>query len=131
MLLLVAIIAGLANFLFFLLRALYLDLFVTVDIQYMRMINYSLSTSSSIILLYLFAGTFILFFISVLIKPFIRKVKYTELLKILMYSMAPLLLFGWLFIPIPFIVWSLFLLFVGLKTYKTTFIRKDSVHNRV
>ena len=79
MLLLVAIAAGIFNFLFSIIRAFYLDIFVTIDIQYLRMINYSLSRSFSNMFFYLFAGTFILFFISIFARIFIRRLKYTEL----------------------------------------------------
>ena len=130
MLLLVSLVAGIFNFLFPLLRAFYLDIFVVIDIQYWNMINYSISRSSSIIFFYLFAGTFIFFLISVLIRPFTTKLKYPELLKVLMYSMAPLLLFGWLPTPTPFIIWSLFLLIIGIKSYNSPPIKKDSIHNR-
>jgi len=132
MLLLVAITAGIFGFLFSLFKAAYLDIFVTIDIQYLRMINYSLSRSASYIFFYLFAGTFLLFFLSVLMNILIRKLKYTDLLKIIMYSTAPLLFFGWIpALALPFIVWSLFLLIIGIKTYKTKSIKKDSINNRV
>lgn len=130
MLVMVSLLTGLFNLLFSILRAFYLDLFVTVDIQYIRMINYSLGISSSLILLYLFSGTFILFLVSLVINPFIGKLKYVEILKILMYSAAPFLLFGWLPFALPFIIWSTFLFIIGLKTYKTENINKESIHNR-
>ena len=131
MLLLVAVAIGISNILYSLLRALYLDIFISIDIQYMRMLNYTLGRSSSIIFFFLFAGTFLLFFISIIIKPFARKLKYADFLKILLYSAIPLLLFGWIPpTPTPFIVWSLFLLHAGIKAYKAKSIKRTSIHNR-
>ncbi len=131
MLLLIAIAAGIFSFLFSIIRALYLEIFVSIDIQYIRVINYSVSRSSSILFFYLFAGTFILFFLSILIMPFVRKLRYAELLKVLMYSLAPLLLLGWIPpTPLPFIVWSLFLLITGIRQYHSKLIKKESIDNR-
>ena len=60
----VAIIAAIVNFLFLLLKAVYLDLFVNIEIEYFRMINYSLARSGSLLFFYLFAGSFLMFFVS-------------------------------------------------------------------
>ncbi len=126
-----ALLAGVFNFIFSLLQALYLDISVNISIQYFRMINYSIGKSTSLIFLYLFAGTFLLFFASLILKIFLRKIKYTSLLKISFYSLAPMLLFGWVLVnPLPLSVWSMFLLFTGIKTHKYAQIDKDSIERR-
>ena len=122
MLLLAAIVAGVFNIIFSFLRSTYLELFVNIDINYLIMINYVIGRSSSIIFLFLFVGTFIMFFISFLLKVIFRKIKYTDILKGLMYSLTPMLLFGWIvLIPIPFIIWSLFLFIRWFYKYKNIF----------
>lgn len=126
-----AIATGIFSLAYSIIWAIYLDIFVNVDIQYIRMINYSLGRSTSLIFLYLFLGTFLLFFISLIIKPFLRKIKYASLLKILFYSLTPLLLFSWIIPnPIPLGIWGLFLLAVGVKSYKPLEIKKDSIQKR-
>ena len=47
-----ALLAGVFNFIFSILQALYLDIFVNISIQYLRMINYSIGKSTSLIFLY-------------------------------------------------------------------------------
>src|SRR3989338_7030159 len=126
-----AVMAGAFNLIFSIARAFYFDLFFDVSIQYLRMINYSLGRATSIIFLYLFAGTFLLFFLSLLMRPFLRKIKYISLLKILMYSSMPILLFGWLLAnQLPLAIWSIFLVYTGVKNHKYIQIRKDSIEMR-
>jgi len=127
----VAIVAGLSSLIYAISRAVYLDLSLDIDIQYLRMMNYSFGRSASLFFFYIFAGTFLLFFISIILKPFIKKTKYTSLLKILFYSLTPLLLFSWLFSnPLPLLIWSLFLLIVGIKDHKSVQIKQNSIDKR-
>lgn len=130
MLLLVGIASGTFHFLYSLLRAIYLDIFFTIDVQYWRMINYATGRASSLLFLYIFAGTFILFFASLILKLFIKKLRLIEFLKVIMFSMSPLLLFGWFFSPLPFLLWSVFLFVTGIKHYNPTIIKKKSILNR-
>jgi hypothetical protein len=127
----VGIVAGLLHLLFSIIKAFYLDLFLKIDIDYWRMINYTFSRSISIILFYIFAGTFLVFLISIILIPFFRKIKYVDLLRLLFYSLIPILLFAWLqFNPIPFAIWSIFLFIIGVRSYKSTIIKKDSIKKR-
>ena len=131
MLVAAALLAGISNLAFSTLKAFYFDLLANVNIEYLRMINYSIGRSTSILFFYIFSGTFLLFFASLLLRPFFRNIKYTSLLKILLYSAAPLLLFGWFLAnPFPLAIWSLFLIHTGIKNHKYTKIRKDSIEMR-
>ena len=131
MLVAAALLAGIFNLAFSTLKALYFDLSANVNIEYLRMINYSVGRSTSMLFFYIFSGTFLLFFASLLLRPFFRKIKYTSLLKILLYSAIPLLLFGWfLSNPFPLAIWSIFLVYTGIKNHKYIKIRKDSIEMR-
>ncbi len=126
-----ALMAGIFNLIFSIAKASYFDLLVDVGIQYMRMINYSIGRSTSIIFFYLFAGTFLLFFLSIILRPFFRNIKYASLLKILLYSATPMLLFGWLLTnPFPLAIWSMLLMYAGVKNHKCAKISKDSIEMR-
>ena len=130
LLILVALAAGLSSLIYAIVRALYLDISLDIDIQYLRMINYSFGRATSLMFFYVFAGTFILFFISMILKPVFKKIKYTSFLKILFYSLTPLLLFSWLFSnPLPLLIWSVFLMIIGLKNYRSVQI-ENSIDKR-
>jgi len=108
-----------------------LDLFLNIDINYWRMINYAFGVGASIIFFYIFAGTFLIFFISIILKPFFRKMKYVDLLRLLFYSSTPILLFAWLqFNALPLVIWSIFLFITGIKSYKSITIKKHSIQRR-
>lgn len=127
----VAIAAGLFNFFFSLSKSAYLDIFANIDVQYLRMLNYSMGRSVSIAFFYVFSGTFLLFILSVILKPFFRRIKYTNFLGIIFYSMSPLLLFGWISSSqIPLGIWSVFLFAVGVKSSKNLPLRKNSIQQR-
>ena len=131
MLVAAALMAGIFNLIFSIAKAAYFDILVDVNIEYLRMINYSIGRSTSLIFLYLFSGTFLLFFLSMLSRPFLRKIKYDSLLKILIYSSMPMLLFGWILAnPLPLAIWSIFLIYTGIKNHKYIKIRKDSIEMR-
>ncbi len=102
-----------------LLRAVYFKLFKMIDIKFLRLFNYSLGKSVGIFLFYLFAGTFLLFLISIIALIFTKKRKYIELLRILFYAVTPVYLFYWLSPTIiPLLIWALFLYFQGLSELK-------------
>ena len=127
----VSIIAGVFNFLYNLIKAAYFDLFFEVDINYLRMINYLIGRSTSIIFFYIFAGTFLVFILSVVLMLFLLRVKYVDLLKVLLYSATPLLFFSWIpYSPIPLIVWSMFLFLNGVKAKKSFHVIKGSIKYR-
>ena len=126
-----SIIAGVFNLLYSLIKAAYFDLFLKVDINYLRMINYLIGRSTSIIFFYFFAGTFLLFIFSIVIMIFLPRVKYVDLLKILLYSTTPLLFFSWIsYSLIPLIAWSLILFVNGIKTKRKFHIKNDSISHR-
>ncbi len=111
------LLAGIVTFIYILIRAAYLNLFKGMAIDYWRLINYSAGTSGSIFFFYLFAGTFLFFILSILIKAFVKGVKYTRFVALMFYSLTPVLFFGWLsarIIP-PLFIWSAFLLAAGVK----------------
>jgi len=127
----VAILAGLSKLIYSVFNAFYLDASLDVSIQYGRMINYSLGISTSLVFFYLFAGTFLLFFLSFILKPFLHKIKYMSLLKILLYSLTPFLLFSWFLPnPLPLAIWSIFLLVTGVRTYEDEKIKRNSIGKR-
>lgn len=131
LLVLVAVLAGFASFLYSLGRAIYLDFFLNVDLHYLNMLNYSLGRSASLSFFYLFAGTFLLFFLSLILKLSFHRVKYISLLKILFYSLTPFLLFSWIFPnPLPLLIWSVFLLSIGIRNHKSFHVKEDSIHKR-
>ena len=126
-----SITSGVFNLLYSIIKAAYFDLFFEVDINYLRMMNYLIGRSTSIIFFYIFAGTFLLFIISIAIMIFLPRVKYIDLLKILLYSATPLLFFSWIpYSPIPLIAWSLFLFLNGVKSKEKFQIKKDSIKYR-
>jgi hypothetical protein len=127
-----AVLSGIVSFIYYLIKAFYLQLLYTIDIQYVRMMNYSLGRSTSLMFFYLFLGTFIIFIISMVLLPFLRKIKYISILKLLFYSVSPFLLFGWIPIfSLPLLLWSIFLFIVGVKQSKMQIsVSKDSINNR-
>ncbi|MBL7056118.1 YIP1 family protein [Candidatus Woesearchaeota archaeon] len=125
------VIAAVLNLIFSLLRALYLNVFVTIDIEYLRMLNYTLGRSSSVFFFYLYAGTFLIFFLAILLNMITKKLGFTDTMKLTLYSTTPLMVFGWIPpTPLPFAVWSLVLFVNGTKNYKITKIDKSSIKNR-
>jgi len=131
LLLAASVASGLASLIYALARAFYLDLSLNIAIQYTGMINYSIGRSTSLVFFYLFAGTFLLFFLSMALKPFFRRIRYISLLKIMIYSMTPLLFFSWFLPnPLPLAIWSLFLLAAGIKFHKHLEVKKDSIQKR-
>ncbi|MBR9690663.1 hypothetical protein GOV08_03180 [Candidatus Woesearchaeota archaeon] len=124
-------LAGFANFVYSISKAVNFNIFLNVDVNYWRLLNYSFGKAMGIILLYLFIGTFIMFFISIILNIFL-KMKYAQLLKLMFYSMTPLLLLGWIYPSIlPLIIWSVILFVIGCKLKKTApKLKKSSIKNR-
>ena len=114
------LLAGAATLIYQFARAAYLDVFKSISVDYWNLLNYSVGTAVSIFFFYIFAGTFLMFIISLLIKLFARGIRYTRLLGIIMYSLSPLLVFSWIkesLFP-ALLVWSLFLLVKGIGLAK-------------
>jgi hypothetical protein len=131
MLLCTAVVAGIVAFIVYIARAIYLDMALSADIDYIRMINYSFGRVVSIVFFYIFAGVFILAMVSWLLKIFV-KIRYTELLKIIFYSLSPILLFSWIPLsPYPLFIWTIVLFSIGVSTHKTgKKVKKSSIEQR-
>jgi hypothetical protein len=126
-----ALAAGLFNLLFSTIKSIGYRLFLNMDIDYWRMLNYYVGRSISEVFAYLFVGTFGIFFLSLIIRSVYHRLNYVPLLKVMFRSLAPFLLFGWLMTNfLPFLVWSLFLLIVGIRSYQTERMAKNSINTR-
>lgn len=131
LLVVLAVLAGLSSFIYSIAVVSYLDITSDINVQYLRMINYSAGRSTALLFFYLFGGTFLLFFLSAILKFFLQKIKYISLLKILFYSLTPFLLFGWVLPnPLPLGIWSIFLFVTGIKMYKSEHVKSDSIRKR-
>lgn len=75
--------------------AAYLAKFRAVAVDYSRLLNYSISIIGGTISFYFFAGTFLLFLISIILTLFIR-IKYFELLRYLCLAYIPIISFAWI-----------------------------------
>ncbi|MEM4259617.1 MAG: hypothetical protein QXG00_00115 [Candidatus Woesearchaeota archaeon] len=125
------ILTGIFRFLISLIKVFYYNLVLKIDINFWRMINYELGRSVSTTFFYFFIGTFGIFFLSLILNLIFKKIKYIDLLKIIFYSISPLLLFSWMpFNPFFLIIWSIFLFMIGIKSYKNQKIMKNSIHQR-
>jgi hypothetical protein len=132
LLLLVALAVALFNIIYSIGRTIYLAVFLNADISYVRLINYITGQSFTILLIYILAGTIVVFLFSFIMKIFFRKIKYTELLKIILVSLYPFLLFGWIpRLAFALIIWSIFLFVLGIRINKDPEkIKKDSIFQR-
>ncbi|MFH1915772.1 MAG: hypothetical protein ABIJ21_00770 [Nanoarchaeota archaeon] len=132
LLLLVGVTSGLVTFVFSFFKSVYLDLFTTIGINYWRMSNYAFGKGLSLFFLFLFAGTFGVFFLSILLRPFFHRMKYTRLFALIFASLSPLLLFGW--VPVPpygFFIWAIVLFIIGARSIgKESKIEKTSLKQR-
>ncbi|MBW3000843.1 YIP1 family protein [Candidatus Woesearchaeota archaeon] len=111
------LLAAVIAFIFILINSTYLNLFRGINIDYWRLINYSAGISGSLFFFYLFAGTFLFFLLSLIIRIFVRRIKYTRLISVLCYSLSPILLIGWISnkLILALGIWSAFLLIVGIR----------------
>jgi hypothetical protein len=130
-LIIMAVLAAILNLIYWIGRSFYYDAFFSLTVEYPTMLNYALSTSSSLLFLYLYLGTFMVFILAVIIALFMQKFKFIEVIKITLYAMIPLLLFGWVPpTPLPFVIWSIVLFITGITTYEPMHIQKKSIQNR-
>jgi hypothetical protein len=131
MLLLVAGVAALFNVVFALGRVAFFDITRSLDINYGSFLNFMVSESVALVFSYLLTGTFGVFFISVLLKPFFKRIKYTDYLKMILYSFYPLLLFCWTpILAISLLVWSVFLFATAVHLYRKSKVSKNSINQR-
>lgn len=67
---------------------------------------------------------------ALVLAPMIKRHKVTDLLKLVLFSATPFLLFGWIPIAtVALLLWSAFLLVLGIKNYRTT-DRQNSIDQR-
>lgn len=131
LLIMVGVLAGIAILALWLGRALFYDLIREVNVHYVRALNYALGGMTATTFFYLFAGTFLLFFLSLLLRPFTGSAKYTQELQGLFYALSPILLFGWVLPAIPgLLLWSVVLYAFGLKRLRAMSIEKGSIKER-
>lgn len=123
--------AGILSLLIVFAKALYFDLTLNATINYWYLLNYALGEANAFLFLYLFCGTFLLFFVSLLLLPLTR-IRYTLLLKVLFYSLSPLLIFGWFYPVAPALfLWAIVLFITGSKTsQKFEAQKKGSIEER-
>ena len=116
--LLSGILAGITNFLIIIAKALYLKIFKNIVIDTYKLLNYSTGTATNIVFLYIFLGTVIVALLSLVVKLFARKLKYVKTVSILLYSLTPVIFFGWVngLASLALLIWSIFLLYVGITT---------------
>ncbi len=115
-----SILTGIVILLIDIIRYAYYTIFDIANVNFWRMINYSFGTATGMAFFYIFAGTFGFFFLSLILKIFVRKIKYLDLFRLMFYSIMPFLLFGWLPLPIAaLLIWCIFLFVKGLKSYNS------------
>ena len=127
----IAVVAGIITFIYSLIRTVYLDIFLSIDINYIRFLNFALGQASGTALFYILGGTFLMFPASLILTLFFRRIRYAELLKKMLYAATPILTFGWVpKIALALFVWCIFLFYVGLRTHKQIIIAKTSIERR-
>ena len=117
LLLVAGVVAGIMSLISRFIYSGYLSIFKGMSIDYWRLLNYTVGNSVSMFFFYLFAGTFLIFIITMIARIFMKGIKLTRLLSLMLYVITPLLFFGWI-VPsmfLPLIIWSLFLLATGLR----------------
>lgn len=131
LLLLLSLVAALFNLVFVIGKITYFTITSKIDVDYLVVLNYNLAESLAIAFSYIISGTFLMFFISIIIKVFFRRIKYTDLLKIMLYSAYPLLLFCWTpILIVSLLIWAIFLFLVGVRFYKSNKIVTGSIRQR-
>lgn len=127
----VALLVGFYELILNVLKSAYFDVFRNLGVNYWFMLNYTAGRAISIMFLYLFSGTFMLFFLSIVLKSSSRRIKYTKLLQVIFLSLTPVLIFGWINqLVFPLIIWCIFLFFAGIRFAKETKIAKNSIERR-
>lgn len=121
---------GVVYFLNVFAHAAYYNLVLQADVNYWRLANYAFGGLTAVLLFFFFAGTFLAFFVSLFLRPF-YKVKYTTLLACMCYALAPLLLFGWIYVAAPaLLIWSAVLFAAGMKQIMPAKIKKGTLQDR-
>ena len=116
LLLISSIFSSILIFLIRILRSVYFDIFLNTNVDYIGLLNYSAGYAVSLFFLYLFIGTIGLFLISVVIKLIFSKKKFVNIIKLLLISLTPVILFLWIPTAAPYLlIWSLFIFLLGIK----------------
>jgi len=104
-------------------RAVYYHFVLGAQVEYIRLLNYAGGAAMAIFMLFLFAGTFLLFFIVLVLRLFFRQGSFVEFLRIALYSLSPVLLFGWVLpVVLAMFVWAAVL----LVSYRQTFVHMET-----
>jgi len=116
----IGILAAVVSFIASVAKSVYYDVFYSADIQYMNMLNYAVGRANGLLFFYLFAGTFMLFAVSLLLHWFV-KARYVRLLQLIFASLTPVLLFGFLpSLALAFLAWSLVILLSNVSLARET-----------
>jgi hypothetical protein len=107
-------LAATVSLLFSMGQGAYYNLIDQVTVDYLKLLNYSLTIAAGIFFFYLFAGTFLVGVMAFLLRGLIRR-RYVEVVKLLCAALTPVLLFGWVAqrLAIGFLAWTLVLLVIG------------------
>ncbi|HYD03055.1 MAG TPA: YIP1 family protein [Alphaproteobacteria bacterium] len=121
LLLLSGLLASVASFVITIARAAYLNLFKNITVDYYKLANYSLGTSTNIFFLYLFCGTALVALITFFVKIFAGNLKYVKAVSVVLYALTPVLFFGWIngIASLTLLLWTIFLIYVGITTLKS------------
>ncbi|NTV23264.1 MAG: hypothetical protein HGA85_02725 [Nanoarchaeota archaeon] len=114
-LLLSSIVAGLSTFILGISKSAYYHYVLKAKVDIAAAVNYSAGISISLFFFYLFLGTVIVFILSILLGMILRK-PLVYCLRLLMLSMSPFLLFGWLpLVGYSLVIWVLYLVAIGIN----------------
>jgi len=106
-----SLLAGLFMFLLNFIKTVIYGFFYKAEINYLGALNYSFGFAASAFFLYLFIGTFGIFFIIAIISQFSKR-RLVDMIKKTIICMSPVILFGWITILLPgLIIWTIFLYF--------------------
>ena len=130
LLVMIAVVAAAVNMIISALLVIYFSTFMGVTVSFPRYLNFVLGQSSAIAIIYIISGTVLMFFLSTIVSVFVR-IRYPELLKKLLYSMFPVLLFGWVpQLALFLLVWCGFLFFVAIRCHREKIIKRTSIEHR-
>lgn len=131
LLILTGILAGISITIFNTIRGFYFLYVDKINVDIWRMLNYSVGNGVAVVFFALFCGTILLFVIATILRPFLKKLKFIKILQLMMYSLSPLLLFGWIpALSLSLLIWCVFIFCIGYKNIKLEHVKKDSIKQR-
>lgn len=115
------LLAAVVSLLYSMGQGAYYQIIDQVTVDYLKLLNYSLSIAAGTFFFYLFAGTFLLAVVGLVLRAFV-KLRFIELVKILCVAITPVLLLGWLSqrLAIALLLWAIILLIMGVKGRQKT-----------